>query len=457
MLKKVGVISLGCPKNLVDTENLLGRFVQAGYVSTPTPEEADLLVVNTCGFIAEAEAESRQAIAEMAALKVTYPGKKLLVTGCLAQRYGASLVEDFPSIDLLTGTDQGAQVIPWLQEGEGTGFKSVQNRVVRIEAREPVVEESVRVITTPAHTAYVKIAEGCDNPCTFCIIPQLKGAFRSRSVAHILSEVEHLVGQGVREINLVSQDSSFYGRDLTPRTDLAALLERLSAVDGLVWLRVLYLYPSLVTDRLLQVMASNSKIIPYLDVPFQHSHPEVLKRMQRYSPASAPERVVQRIRERVPQAVLRSAFIVGFPGESKAEFKHLLKFISRVEFDRLGVFLYSDEASAASYLLPDKVPRKVAKERRDRLMKRQQKISRRKLRALVGSQVEVLVDGPSQESEWLMVGRLAGQAPEVDGVVYFNRGDWQPGERVQVAISEAHEYDLVGTVLVTVHRSKSLR
>lgn len=440
---RVGVISLGCPKNLVDTETLLARFVAEGYAVTGDPRQADVLVVNTCGFVAEAQAESLAAIQELAAVKAAHPGKKLVVTGCLAQRYGDRLAVDHPAIDLLLGTGQYDRLIPILKEADGT---RPGNRVEPPSTRHDPLAD--RVLATPPHTAYLKIAEGCDNPCAFCVIPALRGPYRSRPPAEVVAEARALARQGVRELVLISQDTTLYGRDLSPRTDLAALLRELAAIDELAWLRLLYLYPTLLTLPLLETIAALPKVLPYLDIPLQHYHSAVLKRMKRAERSESIDQLLARIRTVLPEAVVRTAFIVGFPGESEEEFQALSDFVQRAKFDHVGVFCYSDEEGTAAAAMPDKVPGAVAEARRDQLMALQQGISAARLAAQVGNTVTVLVDGPSRHAPPLLAGRTGGQAPEVDGeVLLADPGRARPGQLVRVRITEAHEYDLVGKVV----------
>lgn len=434
----VGVISLGCPKNLVDTEKMLGRFIQHGYTLTPNAEEADILMVNTCGFKADAEAESREAILAMAAIKARHPGKRLVVTGCLSQRYGDQLAEEMPEIDLLTGSDHYDQLIQLIES---------KTRLAVQPATPTLYEkETPRLLTTPPHTAYVKIAEGCNNPCAFCIIPQLRGRFRSRLPEDIQSEVNILCQQGVKEINLVSQDTTLYGRDLTTKTDLASLIQRLATIDDLVWIRTLYLYPTLITPTLLKVMAETEKVLPYLDVPLQHSHSDVLARMRRVERTKHIEQLLEQIHHHLPNATRRTTFIVGFPGETEKEFQHLYDFVAKEKFDHVGVFTYSDEEGTTAFTLPNKIPPEVAQEREEALMLLQQDISRDKLASQRGTTIPVLVDGVSEESEWLMEGRTMGQAPEVDGMVFINDGMPSVGTIVPVTITDSHLYDLVGHV-----------
>ncbi|MBF0453480.1 MAG: 30S ribosomal protein S12 methylthiotransferase RimO [Magnetococcales bacterium] len=433
------MISLGCPKNLVDTEKMLGRFIEGGYTLTSQPEEADLLVVNTCGFKADAEAESREAILEMAQIKARHPGARLVVTGCLSQRYGEQLQKEIPAIDLLTGTTAYEQLIPLLESS--TPPPAVAPPYSRSG------EEAPRVLTTLPHTAYVKIAEGCNNPCAFCIIPKLRGPFVSREPEEIDDEVVALVEQGVKEINLISQDTTLYGRDLDRRLSLAELLRGLIEIEGVKWIRLLYLYPTLVTDTLLDLIAEDNPLLPYFDIPLQHSHSDLLKSMKRAEREKDLHDLIGRIRRRIPHATLRTTFIVGFPGETEEAFQHLYQFIEQIRFDHVGVFTYSDEVGTTAYDLPDKIALDVAQQRRDQLMALQQKISAEKLAQLIGKTLPVLVEGVSEESAWLLQGRLADQAPDVDGVVFINEGSAPPGSLVQVEITEAHEYDLVGRLV----------
>ncbi|MEO5366399.1 MAG: 30S ribosomal protein S12 methylthiotransferase RimO [Magnetococcus sp. WYHC-3] len=433
----VGVISLGCPKNLVDTEGMLGRFRAQGHPIVHDPHQADILLVNTCGFIADAEEESRQAIAELAAIKAAHPGKTLVVTGCLAQRKPAELLADYPQIDLVLGSGQYDRLIPIL---ESRPVAEQRNQVAlptdSIHAGPP------RVLATAGHTAYLKIAEGCDNPCAFCIIPRLRGPFRSRHPDALVDEARTLVAGGVRELNLISQDTTLYGRDLDPRTSLAALLPRLAEQAAPPWIRLLYLYPTLLGESLLDVMAGTPGVLPYLDLPLQHAHGDTLKRMRRAERPENMRLLLERIRRYLPHAVIRTTFIVGFPGETEAEFAELERFVEEAQFDHVGVFCYSDEVEAPAHLLPGKVDAALAEERRDRLMLRQRDISEKRLAAWVGREVPLLVDGWDEDGEqWLC--RTPGQAPEVDGVTLVN-GEWdlRPGDLFTARITDAGIYDL---------------
>ncbi|MEO5346287.1 MAG: 30S ribosomal protein S12 methylthiotransferase RimO [Magnetococcus sp. YQC-9] len=433
-LPKVGLISLGCPKNVVDAERLLGRFLEGGHDLTSDPEQADILLVNTCGFKADAEAESRAAIEEMAALKAAHPGKRLVVTGCLAQRYGERLRAEIPAIDLLAGT---------------TGHDQLLKRLTIPITPMPEAdfattsETAPRVLTTQPHTAYLKIAEGCDNPCTFCIIPRLRGPFRSRPVDEILAEAEALAAGGVRELIVVSQDTTLYGRDLNPRLSLVDLLARLEKIRGIRWIRLMYLYPTLITDALLDHIAASERILPYFDLPLQHAESQVLRRMRRAERPEDLERLVTRIRARLPEAVLRSVFIVGFPGESEAEFNQLRAFVANSRFDHVGVFTYSDEPESTAFGLPDKVPNEVAEARRAELMTLQRTISREKLTSLIGKRLEMVIDGSEAGRPPRLIGRTTGQAPEIDGLTRLEgRATFPPGTFLPVVITAAGDYDL---------------
>lgn len=439
----VGVIALGCPKNVVDTEAMLGQLTGQGYAVTSDPSQADLLIVNTCGFIAEAEAESRQAIAELEVIKARHPGKKLVVTGCLAQRYGKTLLEQHPHIDLLLGTDQYDQLDNWLKQpeaatGEVDQIKPPGSTFARI---------GPRLLTTPSHYAYVKIAEGCNNPCSFCIIPQLRGPYRSRRPEEIIAEITELAKHGVREVILVSQDTTLYGRDLTDPIDLGELLDRLQPIPGITWIRLLYLYPALLSKSRYETWSNCPKIVPYLDLPLQHVSSTVLNRMRRAEKKDSILKLLERIRHHLPEAAIRATFMVGFPGETEAEFRELQDLVGNEWFDHLGIFPYSDEAGSTAQLLPGKIPGEVASQRRDQLMKQQKAISRNKLQQRIGKTMAVMVDGPAADSRSYL-GRWAGQAPEIDGHVAFrSKKKPEPGQLVSVSITRTEDYDLFGKMV----------
>ncbi|UCF36878.1 MAG: 30S ribosomal protein S12 methylthiotransferase RimO [Acidobacteriota bacterium] len=443
-MAKIGFVSLGCAKNLVDTEVMLGKLSVKGHELTASQEEADIIVVNTCGFIDRAKEESVNTILEMAELKTTGSCQRLVVAGCLVERYRAEILESIPEVDAVIGINEIPKII------EACGLEEAVPPTY--EARELYLysDQDERVLTTPRHWAYVKIAEGCDHPCTFCVIPKMRGRFRSRPIDSVVREVRSLASGGVREVNLVAQDSTMYGWDLGDRKGLAKLLRELSSIDEIGWIRFLYAYPNSIYDELLEAIAESPKVCKYIDLPLQNASRNVLARMKRGGNRGSLTRLLGRIREAIPEVTLRTTMIVGFPGETESDFRELVEFVEEIEFDRLGVFTYSDEEHGEAYNLDQKVPDEVRSERLDRLMSVQRKISKRKNRSLVGQTLPILVEGLSQESDLLWEGRLPGQAPEIDGVVYLNDGvteETVPGEIHRVRITEAHEYDLVGTLV----------
>jgi ribosomal protein S12 methylthiotransferase len=450
--KRVGFISLGCPKNLVDSEVMMGLIAGQGYELTADRDAADVLVVNTCGFIDAAKKESIDTILEMAELKSTGNCQKLVVTGCLVERYRDDLQREIPEIDAVLGVNELETIV----QAVGPSRPRDLSLPVLPASPPPAAlylynERTPRILATPRYSAYVKIAEGCDHPCSFCVIPQMRGKFRSRPMGSILSEADKLAGQGVKELLLIGQDTTDYGKDLGIKDGLAHLLRELDRVDGLNWIRFLYAYPNNVHDSMLDVMAESCRICKYIDIPLQHASAKVLKSMLRGGNRRSLTRLINRIRERVPGVTIRTTFIVGFPGETEADFDELLGFIREVEFDNLGVFTYSDEQECGAFALSDKVPSKVARSRQARLMREQSKIAARKSKEMIGSHVEVLLEGISQESELLLQGRTRGQAPDIDGCVLINdmaEGlDPQPGDFVKVEITGAAQYDLIGTAI----------
>jgi len=448
--KKVGMVSLGCPKNLVDSEVMMGLLARQGYELTTDSQAADVLVVNTCGFIDSARQESVETILEMAQLKQTGKLKRLIVAGCLVERYREELQREIPDIDACIGVNQ-LKEIESVIEPNGPGVLPVYSEGAAAPELFLYDETTPRLRATAPYTSYVKIAEGCDHTCAFCIIPRLRGVFRSRSPESILREVEMLAAQGVKEFVLISQDTTTYGSDLGLKDGLARLVDSIAAVPGAEWVRFLYCYPTAITDELLEVMASRPNICKYFDIPLQHASRRVLQRMRRGGNRETYERMIERIRERVPGVAVRTTFIVGFPGERAEDFEELLDFVRVVEFDRVGVFTYSDEANSAAFELDEKVDNAIARKRERRLMKEQARISRRKNRRLVGSRVRVLLEGRSKESDLLLEGRMESQAPEIDGSVLINDVpdgvEPRPGDFVTVEITEAHEYDLIGRVV----------
>src|SRR5262245_9238827 len=408
--------SLGCPKNLLDTEVMLGTLASAGYVLAERLEDADVAVVNTCAFIESAREESVKAILDVAELREAGRLRALVVTGCLPQRYGAELAKELPEVDAFLGTGAFPEIARALDAALAGGGRGVYVEAGRTHLYD---DASPRILTGPGHSAYVKIAEGCDRVCTFCAIPGIRGRFQSRRLDSLLAESRALAAAGVREVNLVAQDSTSWGKDLEPRPGagrpkLHELVRALDAVDGLDWIRLLYVYPSAVTDELLDALASAKRVLPYVDVPLQHASDRVLERMRRGTSAARQRGLVARLRERIPGVTLRTALLVGFPGETEADFEELLAFVAESRFDRVGIFRYSDEEGAAAYALDGKVPRAVARERYRRLARLQAGIQAESLGKLVGSEARVLVDAASGG---LARGRLASQAPEIDGGV----------------------------------------
>lgn len=448
--KKVAMVSLGCPKNLVDSEVMMGMLARQGYQITTDSEAAEVLVVNTCGFIDSARQESVDTILEMAQLKQTGNLKRLVVAGCLVERYRDELQREIPEIDALIGVNQ-LKDIESAVEPNGRRGLPVYSDGAAVPELFLYDETTPRLRATAPYTAYVKIAEGCDHTCAFCIIPKLRGVFRSRSPESIVREVEMLAAQGVKEFVLISQDTTTYGSDLALVDGLARLVESLAAVPGVAWVRFMYCYPTAITDRLLQVMATRPKVCKYFDIPLQHASQRVLQRMRRGGNRASFERLIDRIRNQVPGVAIRTTFIAGFPGERDEDFDELVEFVKTAEFERLGVFTYSDEENAAAFELDQKIDPAVAARRGARLMKEQLRISRRKNRQLIGQRVRVLLEGTSKESDLLLEGRMETQAPEIDGSVLINdvpEGvEPRPGDLVTVEITEAQDYDLVGRIV----------
>ncbi len=444
-MARVGFVSLGCPKNLVDSEVMLGMLSDNGHRITPRPEDAEIIVVNTCGFIESAQQESVNTILEMADYKASGTCRRLIVAGCLVERYRDQIRQQIPEVDAVVGTNEIPSILKVCSQ-------ELPTKPPQYEGRELYLynDQSPRVLTTPRYSAYIKIAEGCDHPCSFCVIPQMRGGFRSRPVESVLREARRLAQSGVKELNLVGQDTTMYGWDRGNRRGLAQLLRRLGEVEGIEWVRFLYAYPNNIYDDLLDALREVPQACKYIDVPLQHASKKMLSRMKRGGNRDSLLRLVERIRERVPDVAIRTTFIVGFPGEAEEDFQQLSQFIRQARFDRLGVFTYSDEEQAASHALDGKVPAQVAQERQARLMKVQRKIARKNNRKLVGKVLPVLLEGPSKESDLLWEGRLSTQAPDIDGVVYLTDGivdGVQPGEIRPVQIDRAHDHDLIGQVI----------
>lgn len=448
-MKKVGFVSLGCPKNLVDSEVMMGQLKHSGYEITSNAAEADTIVVNTCGFIDSAKKESVDAILEAARLKSEGHATRLIVAGCLVERYRDELKAAMPEVDAFIGTSQINNILAVCDSNTNT--RSLPVVPLGNQSSTYLYDESTpRVLATPSHYAFVKIAEGCDRPCAFCFIPQMRGHFRSRRFGSVIAEAQQLAEEGVKELILVAQDSSRYGEDLGKTDALARLVRELAQTDGIEWIRVMYTYPTHISDGFLDALAEEPKAVKYLDMPLQHASQNVLKLMKRGGNRQSLERLIERVRRRVPGIAVRTTFITGFPGETEEDFEELMAFVKNVEFDRVGVFTYSDEEGTPAFDLPDKVPHRTAARRRTALMKQQSRISRRKNKSRVGEVVRVLFEGESKESELLWQGRLETQAPDIDGCVLINDVPEglipQEGDFVNVEITSAHEYDLVGRI-----------
>jgi len=472
--KKIGFVSLGCPKNLVDSEVMMGLLAQGGAEITPRAEDADIIVVNTCSFIDKAQQESVDAILEMAQHKIAGKAQKLIVAGCLVERYRNEIQKSIPEVDAVVGTGELQQILAAAgiaPASDQAGPFVILNSRSEGDAREAAGrfskdgwdgaiadlpnylydENTPRLLATPKYTAYIKIAEGCDHPCSFCIIPQLRGKFRSRRFESVIAEAQKLVKQGVREITLIGQDTTCYGEDLGLQDGLALLLERLAQIEDLHWVRFLYAYPNKITGKLLQTIAAHEKICSYIDVPLQHASPAVLKNMKRGAGAEIFLKSIEKMRREIPNLTLRTSFIVGFPGETLGDFEVLCDFVREAQFDWMGVFGYSDEEGAKAFEHQDKVAPREIERRRKKLMSIQKQISRKKKRALIGKQLDLVLEGPSEETELLWQARTAMHAPEIDGTVYVNDfGDYanvREGEFYRCEITEAHDYDLVARIL----------
>ncbi len=439
-LQKVHLVSLGCSRNRVDSEVMVGTLLRDGWSSVDSPEEADAVVVNTCGFIASAKEESVDTILAMAELKKTNPQMKLIVAGCLTQRYKSQLVKGLPEVDLFIGTDEFSRI------GELLANRPAQGSIFAKRTNYLYNEDMPRVNTLAAHSAYVKVAEGCQHNCAFCIIPAIRGRLRSRPVHSVVKEVMNLVDTGVQEVNLIAQDLAAYGRDLK-ETDLLELLKALVKIEGLKWIRLLYVYPENISDEFLEFFAAQEKIVKYLDIPVQHGSNAVLKRMNRDVTREEIISTVKKLRSKVPSVAIRTSVMVGFPGETEAEFKDLKALVEELEFEHLGCFTYSQEEGTVAGRMPDQIDDASKERRQDEIMSLQKGISRRKLQRFVGQRIPVLVSGPSEESELVWQGRMSVQAPEVDGLVYLNDGPVRAGQIQEVEITDSYDYDLVGRVI----------
>ncbi len=450
---KIGFISLGCPKNLVDAEVMLGLAEQAGHEITADADAAEVLVVNTCAFIDRAKKESMDTILEMAELKKQSPGRRLVVTGCLAERYREELQREIPEIDAVLGTGEVPRIIEAIDSPAQARAHTATfyRRLPQFGVDLPSYiydADTPRRLATPGHYAYLKIAEGCDYKCAFCIIPKMRGHYRSRSIESIVTEAQALAARGVKELLLISQDTSFYGVDRKERGALPRLLRALNAVDGLEWIRLLYLYPTTISDDVIDAMAHCEKVCKYIDLPLQHASDTVLKRMKRPGTRRTYEALLSKIRARIPNVTLRTTFIVGFPGETEEDFEELLDFIETVGFDHVGAFTYSHEEGTSAYGLADDVPDKVKRRRQTALMARQKRLVTWRQQSRVGERRRIVIDGRSEEHELVLRGRLQEQAPDIDPIVYLTGCDpaaFASGQFIDVEIVAAREYDLVAT------------
>lgn len=447
--KRIHFVSLGCPKNRVDTEVMVGVAGQQRWELTQEADDAEVIVVNTCGFIGEAKKESIDTIFEMAELKKLGACKKLVVTGCLSQRYPTELSEQMPEVDHFLGSSDMLSLGKVLADPLDVAKRKVPRMLVGNPADWVIRASDPRVVTGSSASAYLKIAEGCNRSCAFCTIPEFRGKQRSRTADDIVRETEQLAAQGILEVNLISQDTVSYGRDLpkAERDSLADLVRRVADVKGLKWVRVFYLYPETIDEAFLELLANHPRVVPYVDMPLQHASDAMLARMKRGHGIDRQKRVVERLRKHVPGLFLRTAFIVGHPGETDADFAELTDFVEWAQFDNVGVFKYSDEESARSYAQDGKVKPVVISNRWRKLMSLQRKIARKNNKRLIGREMDVLVEGPSEEHELVMAGRHAGQAPDIDGKVYLGGGEVERGQMRRVRITQSADYDLVGDVI----------
>lgn len=438
----IGIVSLGCAKNLVDTEVMLGVLGREGYHIVAEPEEADVIIVNTCAFIDSAKEESIRTILEMAAYKEEGKCRLLIVCGCMAERYHDDIMAELPEVDAVVGTGDYVKIAEVIRQAEAG------EKVVLFGHMNDSLPEETRMLSTPSYMAYLKVADGCDNNCTYCIIPKLRGHYRSRPMEEIIAEAKKLAEGGVRELIVIAQDTSRYGVDLYGKSRLPKLLSELCAIDGIHWVRVLYLYPEAITDELIDVFAKEDKIVKYMDIPIQHANDVVLKRMGRHLTNAQLVALIEKLRERIPGIVLRTSLIAGFPGETEEQFSDLLSFVGFAKFNRLGAFAYSCEEGTPAARLPEQIDEEVKADRAAQVIACQAEISQRLQEAYLGETLEVLVEGYDEES-LMYYGRSAGDAPEVDNTVFFAAEDeLSAGDFVFVEILQAEPYELIGRALL---------
>ncbi|MEK6776997.1 MAG: 30S ribosomal protein S12 methylthiotransferase RimO [bacterium] len=440
MRKKIGMVSLGCPKNLVDSEEMLGRLAAAGYELTSSEEEADLILINTCGFIETAKEESIDTILSYCERRAHGGLKGLVVTGCLAQRYAGELQNEIPEVDLFLPLQEEKNIVEVVD-------RILSEKKSLLAEASQTAHPPQRTILTPFYTAYLKISEGCSNRCTYCAIPLIRGPQKSREIQDLVSEAEDLCSRGVREIILIGQDIARFGRDRDKPQSLIPLIQRLSQIENLTWIRLMYVHPDHLTNELITLMAAEPKIVPYLDLPIQHINDVILKRMNRQAGASTIRERIRKLRETVPGLVLRTTLLAGFPGETEDAFRELCGFVTETRFDHIGAFAYSQEEGTPAAELPDQIADEVKAERLNTILGLQAGISKQRNRERVGTVQKVLVEGTSPETDLLLSGRYYGQAPEIDGLVLINKGDAVVGEFFDVRITDAHEYDLIGEIV----------
>jgi ribosomal protein S12 methylthiotransferase len=441
--EKVSMVSLGCPKNLVDAEVMLGFLDRAGYAITTDEKDADIIIVNTCSFIKEAKQESIDAILDLADRKHDGRCRLLIVTGCLPQRYQEDLCRELPEVDIFIGTGDYPRIAEILAEKSGI---SGQLRYIG-DPNFVYDEDSPRLNSSPLYSAYLKIAEGCSNRCAYCVIPSLRGSYRSRPLDGLLDEAQRLVASGARELNIIAQDITRYGQDLEGDVSLEGLLSRLAGITDLSWIRLLYSYPDGISDELIRLMKEEKKICKYLDIPLQHISDPILKRMNRRSTSAEIRALIAKLRREIPDIALRTSLIVGFPGETEEDFKQLLQFVEEVQFDRLGVFCYSREEGTPAAEMADQISERVKRERYKKIMKAQARLSFKRNRRLVGRTEEVIVEGYSEETDLLLRGRCSRQAPDIDGQVYITTGTANVGDIVRMKITDSSDYDLIGEII----------
>ena len=441
-MQKIGMVSLGCPKNQIDAEIILKKLQNAGYEITPIEAEAEAIIVNTCGFIEDAKAEAIENIFEVAKYKQDGSLKSLIVTGCLAERYRDDILEEIPEVDVVVGLAGNNDIVSIVRdalEGKKGGYYG---------KKEDLIIEGDRLLTTPKYTAYVKIAEGCDNCCTYCAIPKIRGRFRSREMQNIILECQRLSEQGVKEIILVAQDTTKYGVDLYGKPKLAELLKNLCKIEGIRWIRMLYTYPDMITDELLSVMKSEEKIVNYLDIPIQHCNKDILKKMNRPGSKEELEALIMKIRETLPDVTLRTTLITGFPSENEEQFEELCEFVKNAQFDRLGCFAYSEEEGTFAASMPDQIPQQTRVDRSEIIMNDQLSVALSKNEEKFGKVLEVLIEGYDDYIKCYF-GRSRADAPEIDGKVFFiSDRPLEIGTFVEVKINDSIEYDLLGELVI---------